>query len=263
MPVSQSPRKKKRIQTKKHQNIGSVKIISDANGEAIFNIDENGQISSPQAVEGTYTLRATYPRENKGEKVVFEHNAGAHGVYLNERAQLCANFDRLAAIDTNGVIINGEEVFISVFAMTKTTLSRTEPDVNFDTHAFYFFGVPEGINKEMVGLDIALVNFILPELEKFPHKLGIVNDSDLGIHREVNAGELPYLGDKILDPRIKLIYASTDAGAQLTNEILKVCDSKAKKIAKYLTNNTENIERTGVGYAYCKDLVIFDLNKIE
>jgi hypothetical protein len=263
MPVSQTPRRKRRIQSRKHENIGSCTIISDANGEAVFNIDENGRISSPQAIDGTYTLRTTYPRDSGKEKVVFEHNSGEGGTFLTEIAQLCANFEWLAAIDTNIVKIGDEDIFISVFAITKNTLSRTEPDVEFETHAFYFFGVPEHVSKEMVGLDIALRNLVSHTVVKEPQRLGIVTDSDLGIHKQINARQLPYLGEKILDPLVKLIYASSDTGAHLTNDILRKCDSTAKSIAKYLVKNPSKIERTGASYKYCKDLARFDLSKLE
>lgn len=263
MPVFKRPRKKKRIQTRKHEHVGSFALVTDEHGDASFSIDENGRISSPQGVDGTYTLRTSYARQSGKEKVVFEHNAGINGTYLTERAQLCANFEKLAAIDTNVARINGEDVLISVFAISKSQLSRTEPDVEFETHAFYFFGVPEGVDKEMVGLDIAIHNMVLPELEKEPYRLGFVTDSNLGIHEKINSQALPFLGEKLLDPNVKLIYASSDTGIQLANDIMKKCDSTAKKVAKYLTESPANIERTGANYKYCRDLARFDLSKVE
>jgi hypothetical protein len=263
MPVSKSPRKKKRMQTRKHEHIGSFAMVSDEHGEASFSIDENGGISSPQGVEGTYTLRTSYARQSGKEKVVFEHNAGKDGMYLTERAQLCANFEKLAAIDTNVATINGEDIFISVFAISKGLLSQADANVEFETHAFYFFGVPEGVDKEMVGLDIALHNMIRPELEKKPCRLGFVTDSNLGAHEKINSRALPFLGEKLLDPNVKLIYGSSDTGIQLTNDIMRKCDSIARKIAKYLVENPADIEQTGANYKYCRDLARFDLSKVE
>jgi hypothetical protein len=263
MPVSNRPRKKKRIQARKHEHVGSFAFVTDEHGEASFTIAEDGRISSPKGVDGSYTLRTSYARQSGKEKVVFEHNAGKIGTYLTERAQLCANFEKLAAIDTNVARINDENVFISVFAITNGQLSRTEPDVEFTTHAFYFFGVPEGVDKEMVGLDIALHNMVRPGMESEPYRLGFVTDSNLGIHEKINSRTLPFLGDKLLNPSVTLIYASSDTGIQLANDIMKKCDSTAKKVAKYLTESPADIERTGANYKYCRDLARFDLSKVE
>lgn len=261
MPVSKKP-KKKRVQTRKHETIGSFAIMSDANGNASFSIDESGRISSSQGVEGSYTIRTTYARDSGKEKVVFEHNAGLSGGYLNERAQLCDNFERLAAIDTNVSHVDGQEIYVSCFAISKNVLNQTDPDVDFTTHAFYFFGVPEGIDKEMVGLDIALHNMVRPALIEQPCRMGIVMDSNLGAHKSINSRALPYLGENLLDPELKLIYASTDSGVQLVNEVLKKCDSLSKRVAKHLASNPDQVERTGANYKYCKNLVRFDLSKL-
>lgn len=264
MPVSAKPRHKKKHAPKarNHETIGRVKIISDENGSATLNF-ENGRFSSPQAVDGTYSLITSYLKESGKQKVVFEHNAGRTGGFLSERAQLCANFDRLAAIDTSTVMVEGTRLSVACLLVSKGTLSKVEPDVDFDVHAFYFLNVPEDINPEMVALDIALHNIINPLQNSSGQKFGIVMDSDLGKHEHINARTHPYLGEKLLSNGFELIYASVDSGDSLSNNIMNICDRKAAKIRNYLIANPHKIERGNAGYKFCESTTRFDLGAIE
>jgi hypothetical protein len=230
-------------------------VIPDENGQARVDIAPDGRISSPQGVAGTYALKRGYDRESGKRKIAFSHGGEAQGVFLSERDQLISTFSRLICLDTNTDQIGDIRVSVTALALSQNPLPKSSENVYFDIKAYVFFDVPSDINAEMVGLDIALHYFANPE-NPSEGIIGIIMDSDLGKHDQINRRELPYLGNKFIPSNSKLLYASSDTGDGFSNQIMRLCDSRAKKIMEELRSNPEDLKPVDDSYPYCRGWMV-------
>jgi hypothetical protein len=255
MPISKRPRKKIKHQSRNHQSHVEFSVIPDENGQARVDISPDGRISSPQGVAGTYSLKRGYDRESGKRKIAFSHVGEVHGAFLSERDQLISAFSRLICLDTNTDQIGDVRVSVTALALSQNPLPKSSGDVHFEIKAYVLFDVPIDINPEMVGLDIALRYFA--NRENYSEGIsGIIMDSDLGKHDQINRREIPYLGNRLIPNNSKLLYASSDTGDGFSNQVMRLCDSWAKRIMEKLRLHPEDLKPIDDSYPYCRGWMV-------
>ena len=96
------------------------------------------------------------------------------------------------------------------------------------TPAFIIDSVRHDLNPEVVGWCIFLT-YILPLLPiSGSEHLGLVVDSELDQHALINQRKQPYYHEYYLPPNVSLIYASSDTGSDIPNQLIKKCDKAAR-----------------------------------
>jgi hypothetical protein len=220
----------------KHKNkrkIREEKIYSTTNGkvtEISLSINQKGNIEFDTKMINIYS-ETTYDRL-KGEKVLSR-------VPLEEIAQfeintaIDNNFDIIFAIDTNTRFIKGYAISVSgviqsqkVFAVDPGGIASKfwQYWTPFCMEFIEIKSKPENLGWMML---IEHLNFKLKNIMK--KRIGIIIDSDLGNLNEYNLRARPIYGEFLVPENIKLIYASSDGGAEFFgNKMLRLADKASK-----------------------------------
>jgi len=120
--------------------------------------------------------------------------------------------------------------------------------------AFLLFDVDANINPEKIGWHLALSG-VDPNYFHSLKKLGIVVDSALQEHQDINARKVGYYEDHYLPAFASLIYASDASADSLPNKMIKLCNAQATKILANLTPEAiksiamRNGDKNFAGYA--------------
>jgi hypothetical protein len=184
----------------------------------------------PGVIEGG----VTYPRENKGPKVItrFTTTADAAGIDPNEKL---LEYDHVLAVDTNTDPATGKSVAVAVLLKDL----RQEPDgwkMEPRFPAAYVFRGPPGPkpepNPEKFGW-----REIIERIARSPDLAGNVAlfvDSCLNEIPKINARERAIVDGFMLPAGITLLYATSDTGAQhlVGPAAIKLCDAVAKRLMK-------------------------------
>jgi hypothetical protein len=190
------------------------------NGDFVF-LDREGRSITPKKM-----VREMSHDRAKGAKVrtrtSLQDSAGVVGGLSH-----LASYDVIFAIDTNSVDLGDE--FIAVSGFLPFSVRRREGD--------YFFELGEKSIQiyEFHGLtykpELFAISKLISDLEKSSAKkmprIGIVTDSELGSLDAFNTRTAPLIGEVYLPNHFTLMYASTDTGWEVTNKVLRLCDSAA------------------------------------
>lgn len=253
MPTSQKPRRKYCPQTNVHKTYveGMVRVGPD--GLLKFERDSEGRLFSPQTLTGTLSVCTSYVRASGKKKFSFAHNLQGNVAFPNENKQLLNDFSVLAAIDTNTVFIDDIRVSATCLMTSGGHLQSQKGAMEFSVDRFVLFDVPSDINPEMAAIDIALRHFLKSSTEK----VGLITDSELGKHKEINQRFLPFLSDKLLRKNVQLVYASADTGDSFSNRLIKQCDKLAGEIVEHCKKYGAEFSPYEDRNSYCRGWVTF------
>jgi hypothetical protein len=177
----------------------------------------------------------SFKKQNGKDKVVYstpvEDFSALSESFID---QLKKKFDYLIAIDTNTIKnpprTNGCRISACASCAIPVPLSEISDQVAFNSvaaHLIYDSG-PE-VNAEPLGWHLIIQKLLrIPSLSS--KRIGIIVDSELGLHIDINARKIPYYGEHILPTNMTLIYASSDKPEIFANAMLKHCDSIAETI---------------------------------
>jgi hypothetical protein len=200
------------------------------------------QLHIPEIDPSSIRRQITHKREGKDDKILYSAPASDFSMSLGDFAELKTRFDYLMAVDTNTLtdIYQGFRVSVCSIYIIKDHLSSVGSEVQYDHHAsFMIFNSDHEAKSEPIGWHLAITQSIEPKFLN-SSRIGIIVDSELGKHVDINSGKEPYYSDNLLPPSLKLLYASSDKSATYANDMIRLCDTAATLVL-------DEFKRVGVG----------------
>ena len=232
--MSQQRHLKRHLNKKKEDCVQATVTAINENLSITYDVlhDKVGFVNAE--VESVYH-EVFYERDSGKNKVVSKVSCNANKSYLNQIQNLKDNVDFLFAVDTNTVEIDGHRTSFSVSYNVTHILSSYDLKIPFRPFlAFEINEVCSTVNPERVGLHLLIQHIIKNSGYNLKHRIKIVVDSELNLHKKFNDQEMPYYSTCYLPDNIQVMYASTDTGKELlANQIISYCDKMANKTSKY------------------------------
>jgi hypothetical protein len=189
------------------------------------------QLSIREVDPSSIRRQITYVRQNKDDKVLYSAPADDFSMSLDHVAELKARFDYLMAVDTNTLdeIHQGYRVSACCIYVVQDHLSSLNAESRYNHHAtFLILNIDHQAKSEPIGWHLAITQSIHPLLQH--SRIGMIVDSELGKHIDINAGREPYYANNRLPPSLKFLYASSDSPATFANAMIRSCDAGAKAV---------------------------------
>ncbi|TFZ37281.1 hypothetical protein EWW49_10135 [Pseudomonas syringae] len=193
----------------------------------------SGEVVIHEVDPATIRRQMTTTRPNgKDDKVRFSAPADHFGLELDYIEHLKTKFDYMLASDTNTISdANGPTRFEGYMVSACTIVIIAEHLQAWGREVFIqpltsYLILDSGpdTNAELLGWHLALTRHTnTPFLHT--QRLGMVVDSELGKHIDINARRVPYYADYLLPCNTALVYASSDSSDTLANAMLKYCDN--------------------------------------
>jgi len=137
-----------------------------------------------------------YERTSGKEKTVASVPCDEKRGHFSQRKSLIANVDFLFAVDTNTTEIDGRRVSFSVCYCVPHILSSYGSTVPFSPFvAFEINEVCPEVNPERVGWHLLITQILEADAYDPKYRIGIVVDSELGLHPGINRREIAYYAD--------------------------------------------------------------------
>ncbi|MBS4079627.1 hypothetical protein [Pseudomonas rustica] len=175
----------------------------------------------------------SYEKQNGKDKVIYstpvEDFKALNRTHLD---QLKGQFDYLIAVDTNTIKeperTQGCRVSVCASSAIAEPLASVSSQVALQPVAAYLILDPgPTVNPEPLGWHL-----VISQLSRVPalssKRIGVVVDSELGQHIDINARKKPYHGEHMLPANMTLVYASSDKPEIFVNQMLKHCDAMGK-----------------------------------
>jgi hypothetical protein len=162
---------------------------------------------------------------------------------LDELSQLSS----FVAIDTNTEEINGIKVSAASFVVCR--LIREEGGYRVESldgcgHIYEFHNAPG--NPEMLAILKVAHDTLNGRGVSRENEIAFVCDSDMGNHYSFSRQEKPIYGNHYLPKGFFLMYASTDTGQELTNKLLRFCDTHSKSYLVGLRSGERKMRTSGL-----------------
>ncbi|WP_141100656.1 hypothetical protein [Roseateles aquatilis] len=213
---------------------------ADENGSIL--VDWSGQKVLVNGVPAQdVRVERTYPRVDKGAKVVSSFNFGANNPEVTgytsqwspHRAAL-QRFDSLVSVDTNTRLIKG--VWVSVTAAWATESGwrggGNEGGINLNLQCLFLeLHASAPLDPEGRGW-YSVLNFGLEQNQdrSSDRLIGVIVDSKLGDHGKINDRSLGYFSNFLLPQEFSLVYASDQSADSIVNTMIRLCDKSAGDI---------------------------------
>lgn len=232
--------------------------------ELSITFDPSGAIHIADIDPSTIRRQITYAKENSKDKVVYSVPADHFGQDLDQVAYLKTKFDFMLAVDTNtlkdqhGLIrFDGHAVSACTIAVVTKPVQSWDGEFQITPLASYLIldlDPAVEVKHEPLGWYLALTRHTnTPFLNT--KRLGMVVDSELGKHVDINARRVPYYAQHMLPVNTTLIYASSDKPEMFANDMLKYCDNVAgQTLDQFKLHGIENIlkeQLLQIGTAKC------------
>lgn len=139
-------------------------------------------------------------------------------------------YDRIFAIDTNTVYLQERRVSVACVAGALITAKGQLALVNAEVLGWFEF---HGSAASPENVAWTILNEFIVASPDFRHdiRVGLVTDSDRGMHGAYNERTAAFIPDRILPPYLTLIYGS-DSGRGVCNALLRLCDKSSREILK-------------------------------
>lgn len=189
------------------------------------------QLSVREVDPSSIRYQITYVREKKDDKVLYSAPADDFSMSLDHYEELKARFDYLMAVDTNTLneIHQGYRVSACCIYVVQDHLSSLNAESRYVHHAtFLILNTDHHAKSEPIGWHLAITRSIHPLMQH--SRIGMIVDSELGQHIDINAGREPYYATSHLPPNLKFLYASSDGSATFANAMIQSCDTGAKAV---------------------------------
>jgi hypothetical protein len=207
-------------------------------GELTVHYDhETDKVEIVGAVSGSTRTERSYERSGGKRKVVSSIPSSGKTPFSASHALFA--YDWVVAIDTNTRTLDGKRCAVCV------SYHVPEPPSTYATAgvpfvllgAFLIVGISNEVNPERIGWHLTLTHHLAPGRVSSQH-IGIVVDSELGLHRAINNREIGYYKSNLLPQTASMIYASADTDkATLQGAMIRMCDNMASIILEYFEKN--------------------------
>lgn len=168
---------------------------------------------------GTPCFNQSYKRK-KNAKVLVKGDSS--GEYVMSPESILLAYDQLFVIDTNTRHLGSHRVSVTGVLHAYVEKQGEEHALMYGQAMLMEFWDVE-VNPELLGW-YALLTSLMENGHYNGQKIGLIVDSELGKLDEMNAGQIPILGDFYLPDNCKLVYASADRGTSVANKLMRVCD---------------------------------------
>ncbi|MCO6688951.1 hypothetical protein [Pseudomonas asiatica] len=178
----------------------------------------------------------SHPRDNGKDKVISSMPVdGFDSLGEDFLARMQRQFDYIIAVDTNTnqERINGLKVSTCLICCIVEPLSQLKDPIRYQHLAAYLIldQEDEG-NAERIGWHlVATVHLNTPYLKG--KRIGIVTDSELGEHIDINSRTKPYYREHFLPANMSLIYAR-DKGDNFTNKMIQMNDTNGRHFMRFV-----------------------------
>lgn len=212
------------------------RLTFDHSSGQIQVLDEHG---SP--IAGLRTQRAVHYERPKGKKYQSLMQVRGNHISVSGMEEI-EDLDSFFVIDTNNRVISGIRISATFFIRLKLLRIDNKYKIEpIDKQAFLyeFHNIPEASNPEMLAILKVANDVIRHERNLKPASIGFVTDSELRSHRDISERAVPIYGRAYLPKCFRLLYASSDTGQEILNQLLRVCD-------KTSTNYLDQLEKEGL-----------------
>lgn len=202
-------------------------------------LDEHGN-----PIAGLRTQRAVHYERPKGKKYQSVMQVRGNHISVSGMEEI-ENLDSFFVIDTNNRVIGGVRISATFFIRLKLLRVDNKYKIEaIDKRAFLyeFHGIPETSNPEMLAILKVANDVIRRERNLKSASIGFVTDSELRSHKDISERTTPIYRRAYLPECFRLLYASSDTGQEVLNQLLRVCD-------KTSTNYLDQLEKDGLNPA--------------
>lgn len=199
--------------------------------------DSEGRVTIHEIDPGSIRRQITHVRKGKDDKVLFSAPANDFSLVRGHFDELKTRFDYLLAADTNTIRdrhgparFGGYTASACTIAVIADPLQSLTSEIQFQPLCSYLILDSAAEAKlEPLGWHLALSRHTnTPFLRS--QRLGLIVDSELGKHLDINSRKVPYYADYVLPSNTALIYASGDKSEMFANQMLKYCDNIAGQV---------------------------------
>jgi len=199
----------------------------ESNCEITLNYDfATDRIEIVNALPGTTKTERRYERLSGKDKVVTSVPSDGRSAFDAKNALWA--YDWAFAVDTNSAEILGKRCAVCFSHYVQLPPRGFAGNLVWRPfEAALIVGIAEGINPERIGwlLTMSSITAHLPHLGK----VALVVDSELGLHREINARRAGYYESTLLPENVTMVYASADAdGDTLQGVLIRACDRNSR-----------------------------------
>ncbi len=211
----------------------------------------NGTVSVNEADPASVRVVRSYERASGKEKFVISTPSNSLEAPLSVSQALQSQFNVFIAIDTSKKVIDGRAMCATVAYGVETYANN---EVIRPLCGFLIFDVDANVNPEKIGWHLAL-KVVNAKYFQSNKKLGVVVDSALEEHQEINSRKIGYYEEHYLPDFASLIYASDGSADDLPNQMIRLCDAQAAKVLTQLTPDAikqfvlEQGDKNFAGYA--------------
>jgi hypothetical protein len=225
-------KRKNRTQDRADWVYGVVDVGTD--GSLTVHYDrETDEIEIVGAGSGSTRTERSYERASGKPKVVSSIPSNGKTAFSANRALFA--YDWVIAIDTNSRTVGGNRCAVCVsYYVPKRPATYEAPGVPFvPLAAFLIVGISAGVNPERIGWHLTMKHH-LDVTRVVNQRVAIVVDSELGLHRAINAREIGYYKNNLLPDAVSMVYASTDTDKDtLQGVMIRMCDSTASALLEH------------------------------
>jgi len=201
----------------------------------------------------TITRRLTHKRAGKDDKVIYSAPADDFSLSLGHFDELKRRFDYLIAVDTNTrkkpEVQEGYAVSASCIYYISEPIQTVTSQIQYQHLASYII-LDTNIHAkhEPLGWHLAIIRHVAHPVLR-TSRIGIIVDSELGKHLEINARKIAYYAGHYLPENVTLLYASGERTDTFANGMIKHCDAGANAML-------DEMERRGLDELVQKDAPI-------
>ncbi|MEE4944653.1 hypothetical protein V2K24_04050 [Pseudomonas alliivorans] len=202
-----------------------------------------GTLSITEADPSTITRKITHKRTGKDDKIIYSAPADEFSLSLSHFEELKKRFDYLLAVDTNTLtkpsFLKGCSLSAtSIYCIIESIQTLTTRISYVHLASYVILDTNTQAKHESLGWHLAIKHHIdTPFLRT--QRIGIIVDSELGKHIDINSRKTPYHAGFCLPANVSLLYASCDKAEMFANSMIRYCDAAATKVL-------EEFERLGI-----------------
>ncbi|MBD9501079.1 hypothetical protein IB256_09840 [Pseudomonas sp. PDM17] len=216
----------------------------------------------------TIRRQITHKRDGKDDKILYSAPVTDFSLLSTDFSELQQRFHYLMAVDTNTLneIHQGYRVSACCIYVVKEPLQVLSSEIPYQHHASYLIlNSDHQAKSEPIGWHLAITRSIPGDFIQ-SNRIGMIVDSELGKHVDINAHKEPYYETTYLPPTMQLIYASSDKSATFANDMIRNCDSGAKMLLNEFQKHgiAEVLEHKPIriGTALCFPVKTLDLRRL-
>lgn len=182
-------------------------------------------------------------RKTKDGKVVNKIPPSGDRIRFSTTNAAFDEYDFIFAVDTNTRSILGRIVSVSTIVIGH---AQRNSDSSYSVASSSPFSIEISdakFNPEKVGWVLAIGELTARGIVTNQERIGMIVDSSLGDHNEINLRSQPIIEGLYLPDRYMLLYASSDTGDSIPNKLIRAADKHSSDILDSFARKEIDINR--------------------